>query len=176
MKHLIVVIAALFAAELAFAQTESPKPAPAATTAPAPTDAATASKDAAAAKDAAVKDAAAKMAAAKRDAIAAKAAKNADKRAAKSGAPTKHAEATRKGGDDASATAGSLMTVDERRAHWKKVGEMKTADECKAYMAAHRAQLQARAKEQHKTLATASTDPCERFQPPAKDAAKGATN
>lgn len=170
MKHLIVVIAALFAAESTFAQTTAPTPAP--TTAPAPTDAAAASKAAADAKDAAVKDAAAKMAAAKRDSAAAKAAKTAERRAAASGKPTKQAETTKKGGEDASASPKSLMTGDERRAHWKKIGEMKTADECKAYMATHTAQLQARAKEQHKTLDAPTTDACQRFQPAVKGAAK----
>lgn len=46
----------------------------------------------------------------------------------------------------------TLMTVDERNAHKEALEKLKTYEECKAYIAAFREKMEARAREQGKTL------------------------
>ena len=54
-----------------------------------------------------------------------------------------------------------LMTVEERTAHQEKMLSFKTYDECKTYQDTHRAELDARAKAQGKTLATPRNNACD---------------
>ena len=65
-----------------------------------------------------------------------------------------------------------LMTPEERKTHLSKLGSFKNIEDCKTYMAEHRAKLEARAKEQHKTLAPSRVDMCERVQAAAKTGSK----
>ncbi len=44
------------------------------------------------------------------------------------------------------------MTVEERNAHRESLGKLKTYEECKTYMARFREKMEARAREQGKTL------------------------
>ena len=62
-------------------------------------------------------------------------------------------------------TAGwSLMTPQERQAHRDKMMSIKNLDECKAYLEAHRKDMEARAKEKGKPMPAAPrTDMCERM-------------
>lgn len=58
-----------------------------------------------------------------------------------------------------------LMTPDERKAHVAKMQSFHTFDECQAYTAAHEAEIQKRAAEQHVVLPPKNTgmfggDPC----------------
>jgi hypothetical protein len=46
----------------------------------------------------------------------------------------------------------TLMTVDDRNAHRDALGKLKTYEECKTYMAQFREKMEARAREQGKTL------------------------
>jgi hypothetical protein len=54
-----------------------------------------------------------------------------------------------------------LMTVEERTAHQEKMLSFKTYDECKAFQDAHRAELDARAKAQGKTLVAPRNNACD---------------
>lgn len=54
-----------------------------------------------------------------------------------------------------------LMTVEERTAHQEKMLSFKTYDECKTYQDTHRAELDARAKAQGKTLPTPRHNACD---------------
>jgi len=65
-----------------------------------------------------------------------------------------------------------LMTPEERKTHLAKLGSFKNIEDCKTYMAEHRAKLEARAKEQHKRLAPSRVDMCERVQAAAKTGSK----
>jgi len=65
-----------------------------------------------------------------------------------------------------------LMTPEERKTHLSKLGSFKNIEDCKTYMAEHRAKLEARAKEQHKRLAPSRVDMCERVQAAAKTGSK----
>jgi len=74
-------------------------------------------------------------------------------------AAQKAAPAARSGSDY---TPGwSMMSKQERDEHRKRLQEMKTYEECQAYLEQHRAQMEARAKEQgRKALAQARRDAC----------------
>jgi hypothetical protein len=55
----------------------------------------------------------------------------------------------------------SMMSKQERDEHRKRLQEMKTYEECRAYLDQHRTQMEARAKEQgRKALAQARRDAC----------------
>ena len=55
----------------------------------------------------------------------------------------------------------SMMSKQERDEHRKRLQEMKTYEECQAYLEQHRTQMEARAKEQgRKALAQARRDAC----------------
>ena len=54
-----------------------------------------------------------------------------------------------------------LMTPEERREYTAKLPNMKSMDECRAYMNAHYLELDKRAKERGVILPPISGDPCE---------------
>jgi hypothetical protein len=54
----------------------------------------------------------------------------------------------------------ALMTPQERAEHQATMGSVKTYDECKTYLDQHRSKMEARAKEQGKTLTHMRADPC----------------
>ncbi len=58
----------------------------------------------------------------------------------------------------------SLMTRDERIAYRDKMHAAKTYEECKAIYDEHRQQVEARAKEQGKTLRQPAHDACDRMK------------
>lgn len=58
----------------------------------------------------------------------------------------------------------TLMTPDERNAHRQKMWSFKTYDECKAFQAEHHMAMEARAKEQGKTLPAPGANACDRMQ------------
>ena len=64
-----------------------------------------------------------------------------------------------------------MMTDDERAAHRKKLQSFKTLAECEAYDKQHQAEMETRAKAQHKTLREPSGAACDRY----KIATTGAT-
>jgi hypothetical protein len=146
MKYLMIAVAALFVAECAIAQTTSTSPAPKNET----------EAKASAAKDAALRDA------------------NAHSQSSSTltfGGHKKNKEGSTKDTSKGEAP-GSMMTAAEKDAHQKKLSTFKTADECKTYMTAHSAEMEARAKAQNKTLRPAQSDPCKKLETPAKAAAK----
>ncbi|MGB0127825.1 MAG: hypothetical protein WBP72_09310 [Rhodocyclaceae bacterium] len=53
-----------------------------------------------------------------------------------------------------------LMTPQERTEHQAKMGSVRTYGECKAYLDQHRSKMEAKAKEQGKTLTHMRADPC----------------
>lgn len=53
-----------------------------------------------------------------------------------------------------------MMTREERAEHQKKMAAMKTPEECTAYMAEHRQQMEARAKAKGMTLHAPRHDAC----------------
>lgn len=60
----------------------------------------------------------------------------------------------------------AMMTEAERNEHHKHIREMKTYEECKAYMEQHHAQMAARAKERGgKALAQPRRDACAGLKP-----------
>jgi hypothetical protein len=62
-------------------------------------------------------------------------------------------------------TAGwSLMSPEERTAHQQKMWSFKTYDECKAYQDEHHKAMEARAKEQGKTLPAPRANACDRMK------------
>jgi hypothetical protein len=65
---------------------------------------------------------------------------------------------------DAPVRPGSVMTADERAAHRAKLQSFKTLDECQKYQADYQAKVEARAKEQHKTLRAFSDSACNRYK------------
>lgn len=153
MKYLIFGIAALLAGECALAQTAAPaEPAKKdAVHQPAPVTGAAAAKNVGT-KDRTVNaEAYLKAQERKRSAMA-------KKYAGKSGGPK--AAAT----DDASVRPGSMMTDDERAAHRKKLQSFKTLADCEAYEKQHQAEMETRAKAQHKTLREASGSACNRYK------------
>jgi hypothetical protein len=161
MRYLIFGIAALLAGECALAQTTAPATAPSepakqdVVTQPAPV------KGAAAAKSVGTKDMTGK-ADAYQKAQAKKRAAMARKIEAKGGEPrskTKTAAA-----EDGAVRPSTMMTDDERVAHRKKLQSFKTLAECETYDKQHQAELEARAKAQHKTLREPSGAACNRYK------------
>ena len=62
-------------------------------------------------------------------------------------------------------TAGwTMMTPEERTAHRQKMGSFKTYDECKAYQSEHHAAMEAKAKDQGKTLPAPRANACDRMK------------
>lgn len=59
---------------------------------------------------------------------------------------------------------GSMMTEEERVAHRNKLHSFKTFDECDAYEKQHQAEMEARAKAQHKTLRASAGSACNRYK------------
>ena len=57
-----------------------------------------------------------------------------------------------------------MMTDDERTAHRKKLQSFKTLAECEAYDKQHQAEMETRAKAQHKTLRESSGAACNRYK------------
>jgi hypothetical protein len=57
-----------------------------------------------------------------------------------------------------------LMSAQERTDHANKMHSFKTVDECKAYLEEHRKTMEARAKEQGKTLPQPRYNACDRMQ------------
>lgn len=58
----------------------------------------------------------------------------------------------------------SLMTAEERAAHREKMWSFKTYEECKAYQAEHHKAMEAKAKEQGKTLPAPRANACDRMK------------
>ncbi|HEY2862335.1 MAG TPA: hypothetical protein VGK37_01770 [Casimicrobiaceae bacterium] len=83
-------------------------------------------------------------------------ASNAKKAAAKGGDP--------KAAADGPVRPGSLMTEEERTEHRKKLQTFKTLDECQKYQQDYQATVEARAKEQHKTLRPFNEAACSRYK------------
>jgi hypothetical protein len=167
MKYLIVGIAALLAGECALAQTPAPaEPAKkSAATQPAPATGSAAAKDVGT-KDRTVEaDAYLKAQEKKRAAMAKnRAAKGAD---AKPGARSKSDA-------EGAVRPGSLMTEEERTAHRNKLHSFKTLDECQKYQQDYQAKIEARAKEQKKTLRPFNDAACNRYKVAADKAAPAA--
>jgi hypothetical protein len=69
-----------------------------------------------------------------------------------------------------------MMTDDERAAHRKKLQSFNTLAECEAYEKQHQAELETRAKAQHKTLREASGAACNRYKVATTGAAPTAGN
>ena len=164
MKYLIFGMAALLAGECALAQTTAPSTAPSepakkdAVVQPAPV------KGAAAAKSVGTKDMTGK-AAAYENAQEQKRAALGKKIKAKGGDPknkTKMAAA-----DDASVRPSSMMTDEERVAHRKKLQSFQTLADCETYEKQHQAEMETRAKAQHKTLRESTGAACNRYKPAA---------
>ncbi len=57
-----------------------------------------------------------------------------------------------------------LMSDEERSAHQQKMHAMKTYDECKAYQVQHHTEMEARAKEQGKTLPPPGHNGCNQMK------------
>jgi hypothetical protein len=164
MKYLNFGMAALLADKCALAQTTAPVTAP---SEPAKKEAVTQPAPAAAPGEPAKKDAATQPAPVK----GAAAAKNVGTKDMTVNAESyrksqerKKAQMARKaeakGGDPKTKTAAAddpvkpstMMTDDERAAHRKKLQSFKTLAECEAYDKQHQAEMETRAKAQHKTL------------------------
>ena len=58
----------------------------------------------------------------------------------------------------------SLMSPEERTAHRDKMWSFKTYDECKTYQAEHHKAMEAKAKEQGKTLPAPRANACDRMK------------
>lgn len=168
MKYLIFGMAALLAGECALAQTATPATAP---TEPAKKDAVTQPapvKGVAAAKSVGTRDMTGN-AEAYQKAQERKRAAMARKMEAKGGDPkgkTKTASA-----DDSAVRPSTMMTDDERAAHRKKLQSFTTLAECETYEKQHQAEMETRAKAQHKTLREASGGACNRYKVAAGAAA-----
>jgi hypothetical protein len=87
-----------------------------------------------------------------------------------------------RGGDTKTKTASAddgvkpstMMTDDERTAHRKKLQSFKTLAECEAYDKQHQAEMETRAKAQHKTLREPSGAACNRYKVAAAPATPAA--
>ena len=185
MKYLIFGMAALLAGECALAQTTAPATAPSepakkeAVTQPAPATAPSepAKKDAVT-QPAPVKGAAAAKSVGTKD-MTGKAEAYPKSQERKKAAMARKIEA--KGGDPKNKTKtaaaddrvrpSSMMTDDERAAHRKKLQSFKTLTECEAYEKQHQAEMETRAKAQHKTLREPSGAACNRYKVAAGKAA-----
>lgn len=65
----------------------------------------------------------------------------------------------------------SMMSTEERQAHWDKMHSFKSYDECKAYMDQHHQDMVARAKERGVAMpGTPRRDACASLKAPAKPA------
>jgi hypothetical protein len=176
MKYLIFGMAALLAGECALAQTTAPATAPGepakkeAVTQPAPATAPgePAKKDAVT-PPAPVKGAtAAKNVGTKDMTVNAEAYRKQQER--KKAQMARRTEA--KGGDPKTKVAAAddpvkpstMMTDDERVAHRKKLQSFKTLAECEAYDKQHQAEMETRAKAQHKTLRDPNGAACNRYK------------
>jgi hypothetical protein len=175
MKYLIFGMAVLLAGECALAQTTAPVPVPTepkkeAVTQPAPAAAPSepAKKDAATQPAPVKGTAAAKNVGTKDMTVNAEAYQKSQER--KKAQMARKAEA--KGGDPKTKTAAAdepvkpstMMTDDERAAHRKKLQSFKTLAECEAYDKQHQADMETRAKAQHKTLREPSGAACNRYK------------
>jgi hypothetical protein len=173
MKYLIFGMAALLAGECALAQTTAPSTAPSepakkdAVVQPAPV------KGATAAKSVGTKDMTGKAAAYEK-AQQNKRAAMAKKIEAKGGERKKNANIKVAAADDGSVRPGSMMTDEERVAHRKKLQSFKTLADCETYEKQHQAEMETRAKAQHKTLREATGAACNRYKPAAAAAAPAA--
>jgi hypothetical protein len=188
MKYLIFGMAALLAGECALAQTTAPATAPSepakkdavTQAAPAATPGAPAKKDAvtqpapvkgaAAAKSVGTKDMTGKADAYQKSQERKKAAM-ARKIEAKGGEPKTK---TKTAAADDGVRPSTMMTDDERVAHRKKLQSFKTLAECEAYDKQHQAEMETRAKAQHKTLREPSGAACNRYKVAATGAAPAA--
>jgi hypothetical protein len=65
---------------------------------------------------------------------------------------------------DAPVGPGTMMTDDERAAYRKKLQSFNTLAECEAYENQHRAEMETRAKAQHKTLRESTGVACNRYK------------
>ena len=174
MKYLIFGMAALLAGECALAQTTAPVPAPGE---PAKKEAVTQPAPAAAPSEPARKDAVTQPAPVK----GASAAKNVGTKdmtvnaeAYRKSQERKKAQMARKAeakGDEPKTAAAdepvkpsTMMTDDERAAHRKKLQSFKTLAECEAYDKQHQAEMETRAKAQHKTLREPGGSACNRYK------------
>jgi hypothetical protein len=174
MKYLIFGMAALLACECALAQTTAPATAPGE---PAKKEAVTQPAPAAAPSEPAKKDAVTQPAPVK----GAAAAKNVGTKdmtvnaeAYQKSQERKKAQMARKmeakGGETKTAAAddavrpSTMMTDEERTAHRKKLQSFKTLAECEAYDKQHQAEMETRAKAQHKTLREPSGAACNRYK------------
>jgi hypothetical protein len=168
MKYLIFGLAALLAGECALAQTTAPATAP---SEQAKKDAATQAgpvKGAAAAKSVGTKDMTGK-AGAYQKAQERKKAAMARKIEARGGEP--NAKNKTASADDSAVRPSTMMTDDERVAHRMKLRSFKTLAECEAYEKQHQAEMETRAKAQHKTLREPSGAACNRYKVAAGAAA-----
>lgn len=184
MKYLIFGLAALLAGECALAQTTAPATAP---SGPANKDVVTQPAPATAPGEPAKKDAATQPAPVK-GAAAAKSVGTKDMtvnaEAYQKSQERKKAQAARKmeakGGQTKTASAdegvkpSTMMTDDERTAHRKKLQSFKTLAECEAYDKQHQAEMETRAKAQHKTLREPSGAACNRYKVAAAPATPAA--
>jgi hypothetical protein len=165
MKYLIFGMAALLAGECALAQTAAPATAPSepakkdAVTQPAP------AKDAAAAKSVGTKDMTLNAEAYQKSQQRKKA--QMARRTEAKGAETKAKTAAA----DDPVRPSTMMTDDERTAHRKKLQSFKTLAECEAYDKQHQAEMETRAKAQHKTLREPTGAACNRYKVAATGAA-----
>ena len=168
MKYLIFGMAALLAGECALAQTTAPATAPSepakkdAVTQPAPV------KGAAAAKSVGTKDMTGKAEAYQKSQERKKAAL-ARKIEARGGEPKANSKTA--AADDSAVRPSTMMTDDERVAHRKKLQTFKTLAECEVYDKQHQAEMETRAKAQHKTLREPSGAACNRYKVAAGAAA-----
>ena len=184
MKYLIFGMAALLAGECALAQTTAPATAPGE---PAKKDAVTQPAPAAAPGQPAKKDAVTQPAPVK----GASAARNVGTKDMTINAETyqqsqerKKAQMARKreakGGETKTAASddgvkpSTMMTDDERIAHRKKLQSFKTLAECEAYDKQHQAEMETRAKAQHKTLREPTGAACNRYKVAAAPATPAA--
>ena len=184
MKYLIFGMAALLAGECALAQTTAPATAPGE---PAKKDAVTQPAPAAAPGQPAKKDAVTQPAPVK----GASAARNVGTKDMTINAETyqqsqerKKAQMARKreakGGETKTAASddgvkpSTMMTDDERIAHRKKLQSFKTLAECEAYDKQHQAEMETRAKAQHKTLRESTGAACNRYKVAAAPATPAA--
>jgi hypothetical protein len=67
-----------------------------------------------------------------------------------------------------------LMTREERLEYVKHIREMKSYEECKAYLAAHRKALEARAQARNMTLPPPAGSPCDAMERMGRFSGKGA--
>jgi len=168
MKYLIFGLAALLAGECALAQTTAPATAPSeqaqkdAATQPGPVKGAAAAKSVGTKDMTGTADAYLKAQERKKAAMARKI----EARGGEPNAKNKTASA-----DDSAVRPSTMMTDDERVAHRKKLQSFKTLAECEAYEKQHQAEMETRAKAQHKTLREPSGAACNRYKVAAGAAA-----